>query len=247
MIGLLRGSIIVKKPPELLLEVGGVGYEVQAPLSTFYKLPDVGETTTLYIQFIIRENSQALYGFYTERERAVFREIIKISGVGPKLALTILSGMKIDELLECLRNGDSSKLMSMPGVGKKTAERLLIELKSKLERFLLGRERFSEIVLTTTKAGRGAEAATKIDKANLPAAATLVAVETAAGNNQDHAPVAKLATDPVIKQEQVINDAISALVALGYKEYEAKNALAKVAAKATDCESLIRLALQNIG
>ena len=133
MIGRLRGTILLKQPPQLLIDVQGVGYEVDAPMSTFYQLPDTGTEVVLHTHLVVREDAQLLYGFGSETERTLFRHLIKINGVGPKLALTILSGMGADEFVVCVQDGDTAALVRMPGIGKKTAERLIIELRDKLK------------------------------------------------------------------------------------------------------------------
>ena len=132
MIGKLTGTLLEKNPPEVLLDCHGVGYEVQVPMSTFYNLPALGERVSLLTQFIVREDAQLLYGFATARERAAFRELIKISGVGPRTALSILSGMDVDDLTQAVALQEAGRLVKVPGIGKKTAERLLLELKGKL-------------------------------------------------------------------------------------------------------------------
>jgi len=132
MIGRLRGVLVSKHPPHLLLDVGGVGYEVEAPMTTFYQLPDCGENLLLHIHMVVREDAQLLYGFYSENERHLFRTLIKINGVGPKLALTILSGVSSDEFTRCIIESDARSLTALPGVGKKTAERLIVELRDRL-------------------------------------------------------------------------------------------------------------------
>lgn len=131
MIGRLSGKLLEKHPPQILLDVQGVGYEVDVPMSTFYSLPALGELMTLYTQLIVREDAHLLYGFATERERQLFRQLIKITGVGAKLALTILSGLSGDELSHAVMAQDAGRLVKIPGIGKKTAERLLLELKDK--------------------------------------------------------------------------------------------------------------------
>ncbi len=133
MIGRLRGRLLEKKAPELLLDVQGVGYEVSAPMTTFYSLPDVGEEVVLYTHFVVREDAQLLYGFADETERALFRCLIKVNGVGAKLALTILSGISSDEFVRCVQHEDSATLVRLPGIGKKTAERLIIEMRDRLK------------------------------------------------------------------------------------------------------------------
>ena len=129
MIGRLRGILVEKQPPNLLIDVNGVGYEVQASMNTFYQLPEINQAITLFTHFIVREDAQLLCGFYTQEERALFRALLKVNGVGPKLALTILSGVSPDEFTRCVNNGDSNSLVKLPGVGKKTAERLIIEMR----------------------------------------------------------------------------------------------------------------------
>ena len=132
MIGSLNGLIISKKPSEVLLEVNGIGYEVHVPLSTSFKLPSVDQTVQLLTHLIVREDQHTLYGFITEDERKLFRALIKISGVGPKLALTILSGINIEGFIRSVQMQDVDTLVHLPGIGKKTAERLLVEMKDKV-------------------------------------------------------------------------------------------------------------------
>ena len=132
MIGKLTGTLLEKNPPEVLVDCAGVGYEVQVPMGTFYNLPAVGERVSLLTQFIVREDAQLLYGFATAPERAAFRQLIKVSGVGPRMALGILSGMGVDDLAQAITLQEVGRLVKVPGIGKKTAERLLLELKGKL-------------------------------------------------------------------------------------------------------------------
>ena len=131
MIGRLRGNLLEKNPPQILLDVHGVGYEIDVPMSTFYNLPALHEKVTLHTQMIVREDAQLLYGFATQEERVAFRQLLKISGVGPKLALSVLSGLSIADLSAAVANKDTGRLTKIPGVGKKTAERLLLELQGK--------------------------------------------------------------------------------------------------------------------
>lgn len=201
MIGFLHGVLLIRKPPYLLLDVAGVGYELQASMNTFYHLPAVGSTVSIYTHLLSREDAQLLYGFYSEQERLVFRELIKITGVGGKLALTVLSGMSVNDLFACIKARNHGQLTRIPGVGKKTAERLVIELQDKLERQLTGLNKFSETILT---------------------------------NN-------------IVTTEQHMQDAIEALVTLGYKPQEANNVVMKIAEPTHDSEMLIRLALQDLG
>ncbi len=132
MIGKLTGTLSDKNPPQVIVDCGGVGYEVQVPMSTFYNLPPDGQRVTLLTHFVVREDAQILYGFATATERAAFRELIKISGVGPRTALSVLSGMSAGELAQAVTLQEAGRLIKVPGIGKKTAERLLLELKGKL-------------------------------------------------------------------------------------------------------------------
>ncbi len=132
MIGRLSGLLAQKSPPLVLVDVQGVGYEVDVPMSTFYNLPALGEKVVLLTHFVVREDAQVLFGFLTEPERATFRLLVKISGVGPRTALSILSGLSVDELSQAVTRQDGARLVKVPGIGKKTAERLLLELKGKL-------------------------------------------------------------------------------------------------------------------
>ena len=198
MIGRLRGIIIQKQPPQLLIDVQGVGYEVDAPMSTFYQLPNLGEQVTLHTHMVVREDAQLLYGFASESERTLFRNLIKINGVGAKLALTILSGMNAEEFAHCVQDNDAAALVRLPGIGKKTAERLIIELRDKL-------------------------------KADLPGSGTAMPAGSL---------VSPVATSPV-------SDAVSALIALGYKAQEASRMVRAVDTEGLDTEEIIRLSLQS--
>lgn len=133
MIGRLRGIIIEKQAPDLVLDVGGIGYEVAAPMSTFCNLPGLEQEVMLYTHLIVREDAQLLYGFATIRERLLFRSLLKVNGVGAKLALTILSGSDVDDFARSVQEGDAASLTRLPGVGKKTAERLIIEMRDRLK------------------------------------------------------------------------------------------------------------------
>ncbi|MGV6817318.1 MAG: Holliday junction branch migration protein RuvA [Thiotrichales bacterium] len=132
MIARLCGKLIDKQPPELLVDVGGVGYEVLAPMSTVYSLPAIGDPVTLLTHFHVREDAQVLYGFLTTAERSLFRSLIKVNGIGAKMALAVLSSMSPGEFTLCVQNGDVSALTRVPGIGKKTAERLVVEMRDKL-------------------------------------------------------------------------------------------------------------------
>ncbi len=132
MIGFLRGRLAAKQPPSLLLDVGGVGYEVDAPMSTFYRLPETGGEVTLYTHLVVREDAHILFGFATEAERALFRALIRVNGVGARMALAILSGLSCEEFHRCIEFGDAATLQRLPGIGKKTAERLIVEMRDRL-------------------------------------------------------------------------------------------------------------------
>src|SRR6516225_1458195 len=132
MIGSLRGRIASKTPPQLTVEVGGLGYELEAPMSTFFHLPAVGEEVRLLTHLVIREDAHVLYGFASEEERRLFRSLIKVSGVGPKIALALLSGISVAAFAECIQREDIAALTRVPGVGRKTAERLIVEMRDRL-------------------------------------------------------------------------------------------------------------------
>lgn len=133
MIGRLRGTLAEKQPPHLIVDVNGLGYELEVPMTTLYRLPKIGEPVTLHTHLVVREDAHLLYGFAEKRERELFRELIRLNGVGPKLALALMSGLEVDELVRCVQAQDASALVRVPGVGKKTAERLLVELKDRFK------------------------------------------------------------------------------------------------------------------
>ncbi len=145
MIERLRGIIIAKQAPEVIIDVGGVGYEVRVPMTTIYQLPAVGQESILLTHFVVREDAQQLYGFVREIDRRLFRDLIKVNGVGPKLALAILSGMDTEQFADCLNRNDVNALVALPGVGKKTGERLLIEMRDKAGQWL------SDVVPSTSE------------------------------------------------------------------------------------------------
>jgi len=198
MIGRLQGIILEKQPPSILLDVQGVGYELEASMTTFYNLPECGEKIVLHTHLVVREDAQLLYGFHSLSERLMFRNLIKISGVGPKLALTILSGMSADDFTRCILEEDSKALTKLPGVGKKTAERLVIELKDRLE---------------------------KDGAVRLPGMAD--------------------ATAKVERQANPVNDAVSALISLGYKAQQASQMVRELDVEDKSTEEIIRAALQG--
>jgi Holliday junction DNA helicase RuvA len=198
MIGMLRGRIIQRQPPFLLIDVNGVGYEVEAPMSTFYALPEGQAEVTLHTHLAVREDAHILYGFAREGDRALFRALLKVSGVGGKMALAILSGMTADEFALCVQAGDVAALTRLPGVGKKTAERLVVEMRDRLEGL------------------SGNAAPLKMSAA--PAASAMPADASA--------------------------DAVSALIALGYKPADASRMVRAVAGEGLGTEALIKAALQ---
>lgn len=190
MIGFLRGLILHRQPPHLLIDVHGVGYEVEAPMSTFYALPDTGAEVLLYTHLVVREDAHILFGFSTETERRLFRTLIRVNGVGPRLALTILSGVSVDSFVRSIREGDTLALTRLPGIGKKTAERLVVEMRDRLE-----------------EAG-----------ANMTAG---------------------------MADMNPREEALSALVSLGYKPQEASRMLQAIPESGISSEEFIRRALQN--
>lgn len=198
MIGMLRGIIVRRQPPFLLLDVQGVGYELEAPMSTFYQLPSQSEPVTLHTHLAIREDAHVLYGFYRESERALFRALLKVNGVGGKMALAILSGMSADEFALCIQQADTSALTRLPGVGKKTAERLIVEMRDRLP-----------------------------------------ALEGASNTDLPSSP--EVAARPA----SPLDDAISALMALGYKLADAQRMTKSVDCDGLSTEQIIRAALQT--
>lgn len=135
MIGSIRGRLTAKHPPQLMVDVGGIGYEIEAPMSTFYGLPATGAEVSLFTHLVVREDAHILFGFGTDRERRLFRELLKVSNVGPKLALALLSGMSVDNFLMCIEAQDADTLVRIPGVGRKTAERLIVEMRDRAKGF----------------------------------------------------------------------------------------------------------------
>jgi Holliday junction DNA helicase RuvA len=197
MIGRLRGILLWKSAPHVLVEVQGVGYEVEVTFPTFFKLPAVGQEMTLHTHLIVREDAHTLYGFASEAERSMFRNLIKVNGVGAKMAATLLSGIAVDDFVRCVRDNDVARLVKLPGVGKKTAERLVMEMRDRLE----------------AKAG------------------AVVPLKVEAGA-------------PPIPETNEVNDAISAMVALGYKPADASRMVLRVNSEGLACEEIIRRALQ---
>ncbi|MCB1760526.1 MAG: Holliday junction branch migration protein RuvA [Gammaproteobacteria bacterium] len=133
MIGRIRGEIVHKQPPHLLVDVQGIGYELEAPMSTFYNLPAQGEPVVLFTHLAIRDDAHILYGFFSDSERSLFRALLRVSGVGAKMALAILSGMSADEFARCVQSDDTAALVRLPGIGKRTAERLVVEMRDRLD------------------------------------------------------------------------------------------------------------------
>lgn len=196
MIGRLTGILLEKNAPSLLIDVNGVGYELEAPMTTFYKLPELGEQITLHIHTVIREDAHNLYGFVDIGDRALFRHLIKINGVGPKLALTILSGIEVDAFVLAVKQQDIIGLTRLPGVGKKTAERLMIEMRDKLAPW-------------------------------------------------DHA-VTNNAETTYQVSHCAVDDAVSALISLGYKAQEASRVIRALDTQKMTSEDIIRQALKKM-
>ncbi|WP_425914497.1 Holliday junction branch migration protein RuvA [Pseudomonas sp. GWSMS-1] len=200
MIGRLRGTLAEKQPPHVIVDINGLGYELEVPMTTLYRLPPVGEPLTLHTHLVVREDAHLLYGFFEKRERELFRELIRLNGVGPKLALALMSGLEVDELVRCVQAQDTSVLVKIPGVGKKTAERLLVELKDRFKAW--------DVV---------------------PGMSPLVAEPRAGG--------------AVSSAE---NDAVSALISLGYKPQEASRAVSAIKEEGLSSEDMIRRALKGM-
>ena len=199
MIGRLKGILLTKQPPTLLLDVNGVGYEVDAPMSTFYQLPDINQEVVLHTHLVVREDVQQLCGFATEAERIMFRSLIKINGVGPKLALSILSAISADDFARCIQDSDTETLVRLPGVGKKTAERLVIEMRDKLK----------DWQLDPSLSGKAPAGMIKVNHK----------------------------ADPV-------EEAVSALIALGYKPPQASRMVTQIDSHDLSSEEIIRDALK---
>nr|WP_228517866.1 Holliday junction branch migration protein RuvA [Aliidiomarina indica] len=200
----MHGTIVAKHAPELLLDVNGVGYEVHLPMTCFYDLPEIGASVTLWTHFVVREDAQLLFGFNNADERALFRLLIKAQGVGPKMALGIMSGMSANQFIQSVRQGDLTTLVKIPGVGKKTAERLLVEMRDRLKDFT------------------GAD----FDTGGLKGTAPYI-------NDIERTPAASAR-----------DEAMSALLALGYKENQATKVVKQVATDAMSAEDMIRAALK---
>lgn len=196
MIGRLRGTLAEKRPPYLLLDVNGVGYELEAPMGTIFQLPELGQEVTLHTHLVVREDAHLLFAFATLAERTLFRTLLKVNGVGAKLALTILSGISADDFARCVQESDTASLVRLPGVGKKTAERLIIEM----------RDRLDDWQPAPLLAGGAVAAAPVVD---------------------------------------VVKDALSALLALGYKPPEASRLISKLDTEGMDSEAIIRAALKQ--
>jgi Holliday junction DNA helicase RuvA len=206
MIGHIRGELVEKQPPLLVVEANGIGYEIEASMQTFYRLPALASQVKVYTHFVVREDAQLLFGFFDRKERTLFRTLIKTNGVGPKMAIAILSGMSSDEFASCIASEDATRLTKIAGVGKKTAERLVVELKDKIA--ALGLDEVTDFELTGTQ---------------LPSATQSI--------------------------NGYIEDAQSALVALGYKPVIASKAVANAQKQLSvidSSEALIRVALKSM-
>lgn len=200
MIGRIRGTLIEKQAPTVLVEVDGIAYEIAAPMTTFYDLPAIGEPVILHIHMLVRQDAQLLYGFVQLRDRDLFRSLIKVNGVGAKMALALLSGMSADELVVTVRSNDITSLTRIPGIGKKTAERLIVEMRDRLEDWGI---------------------------------ATPVTTMGVSGDGHAYS-----------RGPDYIKDAVSALIALGYKPVEASRMVRAVDSDGLASEDIIRQALQ---
>lgn len=158
MIARLTGTILEKQPPALVLDVGGVGYELEAPMSTFYQLPAQGERISLFTHLVVREDAQLLYGFWREADRQLFRALLKVSGIGAKIALAVLSSMNLDEFSLCIQAGDTASLTRIPGIGKKTAERLVIEMRDRLAKLDMPANLMPQLALGNSPQNASSEA-----------------------------------------------------------------------------------------
>lgn len=202
MIGRLKGILLEKKPPHLLIDIAGVGYEVEASMQTIYQLPAEQEEITLYTHLIVREDAHLLYGFYDTQERALFRLLIKTNGVGPKLALAILSNSSTEQFIHHVNNQDDASLVKIPGVGKKTAQRLIVEMHDRLSSWQ--------------------------------------------GDALRITPTSSSQCDNIVVRRTAVQDAISALVALGYKPQQASQAVSQIYVEGHSSETLIRDALKRM-
>ena len=198
MIGRIRGVLIEKQAPTLIIDVAGIGYEIEAPMSVFYKLPETGHEITLYTHFVVREDAQILYAFSSTAERSLFRTLLKVNGVGPKMALAIVSGMTVDEFAERVKASDAIGLTRLPGVGKKTAERLIIEMRDRLPKV---------------------ESTGSVQEASKPGQL------------------------PIKSNPE--EEAVNALLALGYKPTEASKMVSRQANQDLSVEAMIRNALKE--
>ncbi len=196
MIGRLQGEIIEKQPPHLLLDVNGVGYELEAPMSTFYELPDSGASVMLYTHLLVRDDAHILYAFKHVQDRSLFRNLLKVNGVGAKMALAILSGMDVHAFTDCIHNGDADALIRLPGVGRKTAERLILDMRDRLDK----------------------------------------------NSASDHS---NNGANCSVRQQSPIEDAVSALISLGYKPNDASRMVSKVDTQDQNSEEIIRSALKS--
>ena len=202
MIARLSGTLVAKQPPLLVIDVAGVGYEVEAPMSTFYDLPGVGEPVTLITHLVVREDAHILYGFLRERDRALFRSLLKVTGVGAKMALAILSGMDAQRFVLCVEQEDITALSRLPGIGKKTAQRLVMEMKDRI--MDLG---FQAVPAAGARLGAAADSTA---------------------------------------EPSALSDAVSALIALGYRPVDANRMARSVDDGAKTSEEIIRAALKAV-
>ena len=204
MIGRVQGQLLEKYPPSLMLDVGGIGYELEVPLTTFFILPEPGQRCVLFTHLVTREEEQRLFGFITRQDRDVFRLLLRVNGVGPKVALALLSGMNASDLVRCVERADTARLTQLPGIGRKTAERIIVDM----------RDRLTNISEALTSEGmRSSDKPSAVDGVTL-------------------------AVDPT-------SEAVAALVALGFKNTDARQRVNAVGVQGLDVEQLIRRALQG--
>jgi len=215
VIGRLRGTLIEKIPPEIVIECAGVGYEVSMPMTSIYALPELEQQAIIYTHFVVREDAQLLYGFANKIERKLFRLLIKVNGVGPKLALAVLSAMSADQFVSCVRHDDVSGIVKIPGVGKKTAERLLIEMRDRLKDW----------------------------QAQMPPMSLTPATDAMSDQMQIENTFVQ---PPQNNSYENKNDAINALLSLGYKQVQADKAVKSVYTDGMSSEDIIRDALKSM-
>jgi Holliday junction DNA helicase RuvA len=202
MIGRLRGEVVYKQPPFLMLDVNGVGYELEAPMSTFYELPGLGNPVTLFTHLAIRDDAHVLYAFFSDAERTLFRALLKVSGVGAKMALAILSGMSAEEFSRCVQADDTAALVRLPGIGKKTAERLIVEMRDRLEKL--------DLPVAASPGGAKAQAGSVADSPQSDAVGALIALGY---KPNDASRMVRTVEAEGLSSEEIIRAALKAMAA----------------------------------